>query len=519
MPGKLTWLSDELHSECNTAVLQRARGITNQWRAKMRDLYCLNDPEADRITLSASVRGTTSPSSNYTVQATVDMGDQLLLARYCSCPAFAGADSAHDRGYRDSFGYRSFSDDDEIYDYEDILKKSPAEVKEDVNRLWDEFSVTGDEGSALVKDTGDATTTSKGLLSLTRLFSGRTQKVKIAFLNEKTSETSSWTYSHELGRLYLEETYPNNVETFHIDNLEEGESAEKAIESAIQLGSDIIFTTSPCLIKSSVRAAVAHPNVIILNCSLNQFYHSLRTYYGRMYEAKFLMGAIAAAMSQTDHIGYLADYPIYGTIANINAFAMGAKMINPRAMIHLEWSRINHWSGRHLSEMEEVQVISGQDMIRPDAPSREFGIYKKGKDGIENIASPMWHWGKFYEQIVQNVLDGTWKKTKTAMNYWLGLSSDVIDIVYSNNLPVGTRRLLKFLEASIIKGTLEPFYGVLYSQDGIVQKSEDESMTPEQIVTMDWLADNVLGVIPTFSDLTDEARELVLLQGPLNTEE
>ena len=71
----------------------------------------------------------------------------------------------------------------------------------------------------------------------------------------------------------------------------------------------------------------------------------------------------------------------------------------------------------------------------------------------------------------------------------------------------------------IIKGTLEPFYGVLYSQDGIVQKSEDESMTPEQIVTMDWLADNVLGVIPTFSDLTDEARELVLLQGPLNTEE
>ena len=119
VPGKLTWLSDELHSECNTAVLQRARGITNQWRAKMRDLYCLNDPEADRITLSASVRGTTSPSSNYTVQATVDMGDQLLLARYCSCPAFAGADSAHDRGYRDSFGYRSFSDDDEIYDYED----------------------------------------------------------------------------------------------------------------------------------------------------------------------------------------------------------------------------------------------------------------------------------------------------------------------------------------------------------------------------------------------------------------
>ena len=285
----------------------------------------------------------------------------------------------------------------EIYDYEDILKKSPAEVKEDVNRLWDEFSVTGDEGSALVKDTGDATTTSKGLLSLTRLFSGRTQKVKIAFLNEKTSETSSWTYSHELGRLYLEETYPNNVETFHIDNLEEGESAEKAIESAIQLGSDIIFTTSPLPHQIQCPGSRGSPQrdyPELLPEPVLPLAFAPTT--AECTKPNSSWALIAAAMS-TDrpHRAILADYPIYGTIANINAFAMGAKMINPRAMIHLEWSRINHWSGRHLSEMEEVQVISGQDMIRPDAPSREFGIYKKGKDGIENIASPMWHWGKF----------------------------------------------------------------------------------------------------------------------------
>ena len=36
-------------------------------------------------------------------------------------------------------------------------------------------------------------------------------------------------------------------------------------------------------------------------------------------------------------------------------------------------------------------------------------------------------------------------------------------------------------------------------------------------MAIDWLADNVLGVIPAFGDLTDEARELVLLQRPLNT--
>lgn len=406
----------------------------------------------------------------------------------------------------------------EIFDYQDIVEKDPGAIKADVDKLWDEFAITGEGAdSALVKDTEEAPQASKGLL--TRLFSTRSQKIKIAFLHEKTGKTSSWTYGHELGRIYLEETYPDNVETFCIDNVDQDTNAEEAIESAINAGSDIIFTTSPCLIKASVRAAVTYPNVIILNCSLNQFYHSLRTYYGRMYEAKFLMGAIAAAMSTTDHIGYLADYPIYGTIANINAYALGAKMINPRVQVHLEWSRINHWSGRHLSDMEEVQVISGQDMIRPDSPSREFGLYMKTEKGIENIATPIWHWGKFYERIVQHVLDGTWKKTKQAMNYWLGISSDVIDIVYSQNLPIGTKRLVKYLEAAIVKGEFQPFHGVLYSQDGVIQQFEDENMSPEQIVTMDWLADNVLGVIPSFDDLTDEAKELVSLQGPVNSEE
>ena len=50
------------------------------------------------------------------------------------------------------------------------------------------------------------------------------------------------------------------------------------------------------------------------------------------------MGAIAGAMAENNKIAYIADYPIYGAIANINAFALGAKMINPRAKVYLEWS-------------------------------------------------------------------------------------------------------------------------------------------------------------------------------------
>ncbi|MFQ9448710.1 MAG: BMP family ABC transporter substrate-binding protein [Christensenellales bacterium] len=69
-------------------------------------------------------------------------------------------------------------------------------------------------------------------------------------------------------------------------------------------------------------------------------YHNVRSYYLRVYEAKFILGAIAASLSETDEIGYIADYPIYGTPASINAFALGAQLVNPRAKIVLEWSTL-----------------------------------------------------------------------------------------------------------------------------------------------------------------------------------
>ena len=92
----------------------------------MSALTCLNDPESDRITLCAVVRGSTSPSSRYDVQATLDLHDELFLARYCSCPAFNGSQhgygtysSAYSPSYRNNPNYRSFDDDDDKYDYVD----------------------------------------------------------------------------------------------------------------------------------------------------------------------------------------------------------------------------------------------------------------------------------------------------------------------------------------------------------------------------------------------------------------
>ena len=71
----------------------------------------------------------------------------------------------------------------------------------------------------------------------------------------------------------------------------------------------------------------------------------------------------------------------------------------------------------------------------------------------------------------------------------------------------------RLFENSIRAGSFHPFDGLIYSQNGKVQCQDGEALTAEEIISMDWLAENVVGVIPEFKDLTQEAQTLVRLQG------
>ena len=103
-----------------------------------------------------------------------------------------------------------------------------------------------------------------------------------------------------------------------------------------------------------------------------------------------------------------------------------------------------------------------------------------------------------------------WKK---AVNYWWGLSADVIDVICTQNMPHGTHRLIEFLKNSIRAGSFEPFEGFIYSQSGNIECKDGERLSPQEIITMNWLAENVIGRIPEAEELTDDAQRLLQLQG------
>ncbi|MCI6998784.1 MAG: BMP family ABC transporter substrate-binding protein [Eubacterium sp.] len=408
-----------------------------------------------------------------------------------------------------------------VYDYHTLDDMTSAELKAKLIKSWDEFQLLiTDDSLELQMDPSKDTEVKKNIFA--RLIPVSTPKQHVAFIHEKTAKTSGWTYSHELGRMHLEEAFADQISTTCYNNATE-ENAEELLNQAIADGNNLIFTTSPPLMKASLKVAIEHPEVKILNCSLNTSHKYIRTYYARMYEAKFLMGAVAGAMSRNGKIGYIADYPIFGMTANINAFALGAKMVNPRAKIFLEWSTLKDHDVMEAFKRNEVHYISGQDMIIPGEASRHFGLYRADEESPLNLAMPIWHWGKFYEKMIRNIMDGSFKYDNATantkgLNYWWGMSAGIIDVICSKHLPIGTARLVDLLKQTICQGDFNPFSGVLYSQKGLVQKDADKVMSPEEIVTMDWLAENVIGFIPKMDDLIEKAKPVVKLQGIDNPE-
>ena len=406
-----------------------------------------------------------------------------------------------------------------LYGYQELENKTVREMKELIIKSWEEFKLL--EAGKEVTLKMEPSQEKKSILS--RLIPTGMSRIKIGFIYTKTPMSSAWIYMHELGRMHIEQKFPDEVSTCCFENITE-EIADTVLESAIQQGCKIIFTTSPSLAKASVKAAIAHPEVHILNCSLNTSHRYIRTYYARMHEAKFLMGAVAGAMAENDRITYVEDYPIYGSIANINAFALGAKMVNPRAKIYLEWTSRKDTDVYESIRQVQPSCISGKDMVIPEEQSRLFGVYHVEGDRKHNIAMPLVHWGKFYEKLIRNILDGTWKyddkqPEKKAINYWWGMSSGVVDIICSNNLPIGTKRLVELLRKDIASNDFYPFAGVLYSQNGIITRDPCSRLTAEEIVTMDWLAENVIGSIPKKDELQEAARPVVKQQGVKTSKE
>ncbi len=399
-----------------------------------------------------------------------------------------------------------------LYPFQDLKQLSATQLKNSLVALRDDVIADSRKEEAVKVQTKAQDEGPNSLMS--RLYS-IVDQLDVAMIYPLEPEKSIWVAGHDEGRQHIEEVFGDRIKVRVYTGANTPETIEAKLEEAVRDGAEVVFTTTPPMSRATLKFAVQYPKIRFLNCSVDQPYSSIRTYYGRTYESKFITGAIAGAMAHDDRIGYIAAYPIFGVPASINAFALGAQLTNPRARVELRWSCLK---GSPQADFfaDGVRVVSNRTaptQVKQYMDFCRYGTYLMDDAGdLMALGTPIWVWGKFYEFVIRSILAGGWKKEKgvsTALNYWLGMDSGVIGVEYSPRLPEGIRQMAMILEDGLRNGTLDPFKRKIIAQDGSIKNDGTRSLSPEELLRMDWLCENVIGEIPPFEQILPYSQAMV----------
>ncbi len=396
------------------------------------------------------------------------------------------------------------------FGYEDVRNLSLSDIQKNIRLMQEEF-MSREDSVSLVMDHRENDPQPRLLQTL---FSPG--KIRAAFLYTNPIDVSAWNYWHDMGRLEAQEKLGKRVETVN-RVVSSRTDAEAEIEKLIQEGYNVFFATSPLMLNSCMEPALKHPDRKFLCSSQLTGYRHVHTYYLRFYEAKFLLGVAAGILSKNGKIGYIADYPIYGTPSMINAFAIGARMVNPDARIYLNWTTLKSYDWQEPFHDPEIQVVCNRDLTAPNRSSRESGLYVREGGEIRSMATLLPRWGIFYrhvmEQMLKGVFDTASESESASLSYWWGISSEALDLAFSSRFSAPGARLIRLLQNQFRDQAFTPFEGELKDQSGTVRCQAEQRLTPAEVLCMDYLADCVVGSLPSAEEVVPSARPLILTQG------
>jgi simple sugar transport system substrate-binding protein len=315
-----------------------------------------------------------------------------------------------------------------------------------------------------------------------------------------------WSYQHDQGRLALEEALGDAVETQYLESVPEGADAERAIERFARSGCNIIFTTSFGYMDATNKVAGRFPDVKFEHATGYKREHpNVATYNSRFYQGRYIIGQIAAAVSEKGEAGYIGSFPIPEVVMGINAFLLGAKSVNPDFKLRVVW--VNSWfdPGKE-ADAANALIDQGVDIITQHTDStaavqvaEERGIkaFGQASDMIEfaptaQLTSIIDDWGPYYIERVTAVRDGTWEQ----VDVWDGLAEGHVVMAPYTNMPEDVAAKARETEEAIRSGALEPFTGPVNRQDGTPWLAEGQKATDAELLGMNFYIEGMEGSVP-----------------------
>jgi simple sugar transport system substrate-binding protein len=331
------------------------------------------------------------------------------------------------------------------------------------------------------------------------------EPLKVGFVYVSPVGDAGWTSQHHLGRGEMLKTLGDKATSTYVEKVPEGADAERVIRDLAQQGHKLIFTTSFGFMNPTLKVAEEFKDVKFEHATGYKTAANVNAYNARFYEGRYLAGMIAGRMTKTNTLGYVAAFPIPEVLQGINAFATGARSVNPKAQVRVVW--VNTWYDPG-KERDAASALMGQgaDVVthHTDSTATVAAAEEKGKMAVAyhsnmakfgpnaQLVAVTHHWGDYYTRRAQEALNGTWKVEPV----WGGIREGMIKLEgLSDKLPKDVVDAVKAREEELRKGAFHPFTGPVRTNDGKVVV-ESGALSDEQLSKMDYYVEGVVGKVP-----------------------
>ena len=321
------------------------------------------------------------------------------------------------------------------------------------------------------------------------------------------NDTAGYTYAHHHGIT----TAMNNLGLSTTDNLkivdnvpEDDEQVRNAIDQLAGQGCNIIFGISFGYLNAFAEAAEDYPDIVFSHATgylSNDT--NFNNYFGRIYQARYLAGIAAGYKSLelgNNNLGYVSAWgtEYAETCSGINAFTLGARAVNPDAVVHVK--QISTWGDQELERQAAEVLIDTYDCCviaqhcdsaQPQIVAQERGVFGCGynSDMAEqapdaHLVAPVWNWDVYYQLAMETAMNGDAASFfGTVGNYYGGLAEGMVGVspITGNCTPETASAIQQATDLMIsgqwdvFSGTRLSFSGTADSDGGVVcaQAAED----------------------------------------------
>ena len=338
------------------------------------------------------------------------------------------------------------------------------------------------------------------------------KNVHVAFAFDGTPETNAWTKFHAAAAARVERRYGSLIKITNHFNIGDGPEGTYGDLAAIAAEKPtMLLCTSPTQSEAALRVSLENPEIIVMNCDIPRAGRDLDTYYVRMYDTTFLCGVLAALQSETGVLGYMDAVLFgYGPTYPINGFALGAKLINPRAKI-LQYvlKDVNDFREHDIAcrafaengaDVAFVRYSDENRLAAKATPETYAHVYKldiKTGARLEALGAMTLDWECFYAKSCEGPIEGHTNLLDkhipgNPIHFGWGISTGITDI-FTNDEVVGpnTVKTVHLFRELVIEGRLRPFEGPVTDNGGVLRIEAGAVPPLMQIQHINWLDESI----------------------------